>query len=206
MSTFLSDNPDLKNEEYLEVSRNNMFAALDLFFRHTKYSITLLISMLTSVFAILTFSIKHLKDHSEKWLIVYVLGCVILLSMGPIALILRIIVTRYFRLYVSCYVYAARLHLRIATISHPWFDEINHKIKDIESSTAVDDYLDCVQEQTILKKIKFTKKINMNNWFYRHLINGLGLFGFVLGLLGFIYFFMVFTKCSHITEMPSYLV
>jgi uncharacterized membrane protein YfcA len=192
MNLHPQDDSDLLKEEHLEFSRNSMFTALDLFFKHTQYSIALLVSMLAAVFAVLSFSIQHFHDNSERWLIVCALGSAMLCTMFPISLLLRRIVSRYFRLYVSCYVYAARLHLRVATISHPWFDELKSKIPDINSSTVVDDYLGCGSTKKISDAIN--APTNTTNWFYRHLISFIGGFGSILGILGFIYLWCLIRK------------
>ena len=53
----------LGQEEMLDFSRQNMINALDLFFKHTKYSLTLLTTILAASLAIAAFSFDKLQDR-----------------------------------------------------------------------------------------------------------------------------------------------
>jgi hypothetical protein len=60
-----NDEHDLRNEELLNFSRQNMINSLELFFAHTKYSLTLLTTILAASLAIAAFSFDKLDGASD---------------------------------------------------------------------------------------------------------------------------------------------
>ena len=97
--------------------------------------------------------------------------------MGPVSYITYRLVGRYYRLYVSFYVYAARLHDTYASsIEHPWFVDLRDKLgdpypKNLYDKEAVSRFMD-----------KEIRKGSRNSWyFYRWLIFILGAFGTITG-------------------------
>lgn len=132
---------DLRYEEMLDFSRQNMIKTLELFFEHTKYTLTLMMTVLTAVLAIAAFSIEKFGDKEDQLRLVYFVDAVLLFMLVPIALVSTKLIARYYKLYVACYVYAARLHARHALVDHPWFVEITQRVRDLEDQSAVEDFM-----------------------------------------------------------------
>jgi hypothetical protein len=122
---------DLRHEEMLDFSRQNMISALQLFFSHTKYSLTLLTTILGSSLAIAAFSFDKLQGAPDESKAALWLTAIFLILMGPVSYITYRLVGRYYRLYVSFYVYAARLHEKYSSsIEHPWFADLKSRLGD----------------------------------------------------------------------------
>lgn len=163
----------LWQEEMLDFSRQNMVNALDLFFKHTKYSLTLLTTILAASLAIAAFSFDKLEELTLSWTITLVVASTFLVLMGPVSYITYRLVGRYYRLYVSFYIYAARLHDTYASsIEHPWFVDLKDKLgepypENLYNKTAVSRFMD--------KEIRGGSR---NSWyFYQWLILILGASG-----------------------------
>ncbi|SFO04986.1 hypothetical protein SAMN05216386_2493 [Nitrosospira briensis] len=170
---------DLRHEEMLDFSRQNMLNSLQLFFSHTKYSLTLLTTILAASLAIAAFSFDKLQGAPEASRLALVLAAIFLILMGPVSYITYRLVGRYYRLYVSFYVYAARLHETYSSaIEHPWFADIQDKLggpehqqKNLFNKEAVSQFM----ENEITNG-------GRNSWyFYRWLIFILGAFGTIAG-------------------------
>lgn len=104
-----------------------MIKTLELFFEHTKYSLTLMISVLTAVLAIAAFSLEKRPSNETLRAIAYVSAGMLFLLV-PIGYVSYKLVERYYKLYVTCYVYAARLHKKHAVAKHPWFLDLEKRV------------------------------------------------------------------------------
>ena len=112
---------ELQHEDKLDLVRKDMMSALELFFSHMKYSITLLTAILGASLAAAAFSFDKLKDLPSASKAAMIMAALFLLLMGPVSYISYRLVDRYYRLYVSCYIYAARMHWKYSATPHPWF-------------------------------------------------------------------------------------
>jgi hypothetical protein len=172
-----NDLPDIQHEEMLNFSRQNMIDSLQLFFSHTKYSLTLLTTILAASLAITAFSF----DKPEASKLALVLAAVFLILMGPVSYITHRLIGRYYRLYVSFYVYAARLHEKYSSTEHPWFADLKSRLGDprnhsenLNDKSAVARFLD--------DEVANFANGGRNSWyFYRWLIFILGAFGTIAG-------------------------
>jgi hypothetical protein len=176
-----SDTHDLRNEEMLDFSRQNMLNALQLFFSHTKYSLTLLTTILGASLAIAAFSFDKLQGAPDESKLAILLAAIFLILMGPVSYITYRLVGRYYRLYVSFYVYAARLHYTHFSITHPWFADMKSRVNDIFDESAVSRFME--------DEVANFANGGRNSWyFYRWLIFILGSFGTLAGglILGWV--------------------
>ena len=178
-----TDTHDLRHEEMLNFSRQNMINALELFFSHTKYSLTLLTTILAASMAIAAFSFDKLKGAPDESKVALVLVAIFLILMGPVSYITYRLVGRYYRLYVSFYVYAARLHEKYSSsIEHPWFADMKSRLGD------PDNHSENLNDKKAVSKFMDDEVANFanggrNSWyFYRWLIFILGAFGTVAGI------------------------
>jgi hypothetical protein len=176
-----NDKHDLRHEELLNFSRQNMIDALELFFSHTKYSLTLLTTILAASLAIAAFSFDKLKPEESK--LALVLAAILLILMGPVSYITYRLVGRYYRLYVSFYVYAARLHEKYSSsIEHPWFADLKSRLEDPSRPSE-----NLLYDKKAVSKFMEDEVANFanggrNSWyFYRWLIFILGAFGTISG-------------------------
>ncbi|SHM15723.1 hypothetical protein SAMN05216428_11576 [Nitrosospira sp. Nsp11] len=176
-----NDRPDIQHEEMLNFSRQNMIDSLQLFFSHTKYSLTLLTTILAASLAITAFSFDKLQGAPEASKLALFLAAVFLILMGPVSYITHRLIGRYYRLYVSFYVYAARLHEKYSSIEHPWFADLKSRLGDprnhsenLNDKSAVARFLD--------DEVANFANGGRNSWyFYRWLIFILGAFGTIAG-------------------------
>jgi hypothetical protein len=173
---------DIRHEEMLDFSRQNMINSLQLFFSHTKYSLTLLTTILAASLAITAFSFDKLQGTPEASKLALILAATFLILMGPVSNITYRLIGRYYRLYVSFYVYAARLHERYSSsIEHPWFADLKSRLGDpknhsenLYDESAVARFLD--------DEVANFANGGRNSWyFYRWLIFILGAFGTIAG-------------------------
>lgn len=132
-----NDRPDIQHEEMLNFSRQNMIDSLQLFFSHTKYSLTLLTTILAASLAITAFSFDKLQGAPEASKLALFLAAVFLILMGPVSYITHRLIGRYYRLYVSFYVYAARLHEKHSSIEHPWFADLKSRLGDPRNTRKI---------------------------------------------------------------------
>lgn len=182
---------ELQHEDKLDLARKDMMSALELFFSHTKYSITLLTAILAASLGVAAFAFDKLKDFPHASKAAMIVAALFLLFMGPVSYISYRLVDRYYRLYVSCYIYAARMHWKYSPTPHPWFvlfskdpgqpkgetqkyreitpEELNKQ--DIVSSVIKDEI------------VNFPRDGGKNSWFlYRLLLLILGTFGIFAGI------------------------
>ncbi len=122
MDKHLTDTSFEFGEDLLNASRGEMYQALGLFRDHVKYTISLMMTLLTSVFAIFAFSqkegIKVLAGQAQR------VGGGILILLLPVSILSAFIISRYYRLYVSALMFSARLHhQKNLADTHPWFAE-----------------------------------------------------------------------------------
>jgi hypothetical protein len=101
-------------------SRKEMYKALELYYTHVKYVITIMFSFLTALFAILGLSQKLGSDVFPLETIRVVVS-VALITLFPLALLAILIILRYYEVYVSSLIFALRVHLGANMVSaHPW--------------------------------------------------------------------------------------
>jgi hypothetical protein len=118
---------------FLTAARTEMYDSLRLFQEHVKHLLSLMFTVLTAVFAILGFIIKVEDPPVLDPAAVALLGGSILILMFFLGNISTIIISRYYRLYVSALVYAADLHEQMGLGSHVWFQDLTTKRSRSES-------------------------------------------------------------------------
>ena len=151
-------------------SRQHMITTLELFFEHTKYTLNLMIAVVTAAAAIVAFCFG--KDSTETLRVVApkVAGYLLIL-IGPIASVSYLLVHRYYKLYVTSYVYAARVHKKHACAAHPWFVDLEARVVDLDSQDAVAAFIDSGRVGD-----------GHSGFFYSRLIILLGVAGVILGI------------------------
>lgn len=106
----------------LAPSREEMYRALELYYTHVKYVITIMFSFLTALFAILGLSEKLVAKVLPSETIKVVVGAALIIMPLPFALLTILIILRYYEVYVSSLIFALRVHLAAGVeASHPWF-------------------------------------------------------------------------------------
>lgn len=107
------------SEADLSRARQEMMTALDVFLKHIRYLMTLMTSILGAGYAVFTYSISNDSIPDQlAW------GAVLMLvALSPLGHFSQAIVERYYKIYVSNYVYSARLHW-ITKRSHPWVNDL----------------------------------------------------------------------------------
>jgi hypothetical protein len=166
------------NEDKLSISRKEMTEHLTLFFTHVRYTLTLMLSMFTSAIVSLGFGLKEFG--SENHLVMYVIlaSSIILLVVFFVSQYATELVRRYYKLYVSSYVYAARLHDSCASEKHPWFTDIMNRVTDIHDSKAVDEFIENENAE------------DNHSWhYYQKFIDYLGKGSLIVGIAMLICFF-----------------
>ena len=112
---------------FLTAARAEMYDALRLFQDHVKHLLSLMFTVLTAIFAILGFIIKGELPPGFDPTIVALLGGSILVLMFFLGNISTIIISRYYRLYVSALIFAADLHESMGLPSHRWFLDLTEE-------------------------------------------------------------------------------
>ena len=120
---------------FLTAARKEMYDALRLFQDHVKHLLSLMFTVLTAVFAILGFIIKGEMPIIIDRTVVALLGGAVLLLLFFLGNISTVIISRYYRLYVSALIYAADLHESIGVGSHRWFKDLATERSRSESPT-----------------------------------------------------------------------
>jgi hypothetical protein len=169
-----------------------MLKALELFFSHTKYSLTLLTTILAASMTVAAYSFDKLQGAPDKLRAVMCVAAIFLLLMGPVSYITYRLIGRYYRLYVSCYVYAVRLHDKYSSVEHPWFIDMKDRLRvSDEQLVNLDDPLivskfinDEVTNRTDGQSGAWLTDGGRNSWyFYRWLIFMLGTLGTIAGVV-----------------------
>jgi hypothetical protein len=99
-------------------ARDEMFRALQLFYDHVRYVITLLVTVPTAVFAVAAVA-KDLGAAREfRWF-----AAIFLIAAPVVAYFAQQVIARYYEVYVSALIFAVRVHLRSPIKAHyPWFE------------------------------------------------------------------------------------
>jgi hypothetical protein len=137
--------PLFKDEQatgnFLTAARTEMYTSLSLFQDHVKHLLSLMFTVLTATLAILGFIIEGKLPSAFDPTVVVLLGGSILLLMFLLGNISTIIISRYYRLYVSTLLYAADLHESRGLGSHVWFQDLTKERSESESPG------DCVKKR-----------------------------------------------------------
>ena len=136
------DKPEEWKDE-LAPSRKEMLDALGLFYMHSRFTIALILSIYTAIFAILGFVSRTEKDlAAPEYLIMGAGGIFIIFLVIWVAQKIKLILRRYYKLYVSNYFYAARVHYYAKNRSHPWINEIPLKYIEEENQEVVNEFIE----------------------------------------------------------------
>jgi hypothetical protein len=177
------ENNSKMSEGDLSISRKEMTEHLGLFFTHVKYTMTLMFTMFTASIATLGFGLKEFKESEQFVSYLILASAIILILLYFVAKYSESLVSRYYKLYVSSYVYAARLEEKYSNNSHPWLDEICSRVGDIHNEDAVDKFINNEESD------------DNHSWhYYRNIILYLGRFSLILGILMLICFIWNFIK------------
>jgi len=169
--------PEMMSEDKLSISRKEMTVHLSLFFSHVKYTLTLMLSMFTSAIALLGYGLKEFGSNTHFVPYLILASSIILIAVFFVSFYSKQLVERYYKLYISSYIYAARLHDRFAEEKHPWFTDIMKRVKDIHAPEAVSQFM-------------HGKDVEDNHsWhYYQKFIANVGLLSLVIGVLMLICF------------------
>ncbi len=129
---------DDKVEKVLIGVRSEMMAALDTFYSHVRFTLTLMTTILGAGLALISYAIQN------EMLILHVMAGILLASVFLISAASIRIVRRYFKIYASNYIYAAQLHTKYGEVSHPWIEDLlrHQSITDLESPDAVEQFIE----------------------------------------------------------------
>ncbi len=169
--------PEMIGEDKLSISRKEMTEHLSLFFSHVKYTLTLMLSMFTSAIALLGYGLKEFGSNTHYVPYLILASSIILIAVCFVSFCSKQLVGRYYKLYVSSYVYAARLHDRYAVEKHPWFTDIMARVEYIHTPEAVSQFM---QGENV--------EDNHSWHYYQKFISNIGWFSLVIGVLMLICF------------------
>ena len=111
---------------HINKSRDEMFTALGQFHNHVKYVIYILISMPTLILVLIRFWPQGIKDP-----IVYLIAGIILIISFPVGILSIKIIRMYYKVYVSCLIFATRLHAQVGYENiHPWFERMKEQAEN----------------------------------------------------------------------------
>ncbi len=110
--------------EVLTASRTEMYQALQLFYSHVKYVITVMTSIVAATIAILGLTEKFGLSFFPVWR--EIAGRILCVAVPTSALFAIIVIYRYYDVYLSALLFATRLHLHPSVWRtqgrHPWFE------------------------------------------------------------------------------------
>jgi hypothetical protein len=117
---------DVARGQLLSSTRSEMYFCLELFHAHVKSVVRLMLSLIAAVTAILSLGLNgSIKTKTPLHLsLVTTGGGLVLCLMLPFGIISTVILSRYYRLYVSALVYSADLHQAEGIGDHQWFRDI----------------------------------------------------------------------------------
>lgn len=114
----------------LTASREEMYGALDLFYKHVQHTISLMFALLAAVSVAVGLVLKNGSPVEELLRPLQLVGCTVLLLVVLFGIVSAFINGRYYRLYVSAMVFSALLHEECGSrVVHPWFADVL-KIRD----------------------------------------------------------------------------
>ena len=135
----------LQNDEaksaLLSSARKEMYTALELFHSHVRYSIFLMLTLLTAVFGILGIVVKGEKVTISNIFIFKSVGGTVLSLLFPLGIISSVIISRYYRLYVASLLYAAELHESVGLDSQEWFETVKRERASLGKDATKDDII-----------------------------------------------------------------
>ena len=115
----------------LNASRQEMYNALSLFHTHVKHTVSLMLTIMTAVFAVLGFSLKETSASPVLLSTFRIIGGILLISLFPLGLISILIIARYYKLYVAALLYASELHESVDLCTHAWFEHLKKDLKSV---------------------------------------------------------------------------
>jgi hypothetical protein len=147
----------------LSYVRSELLEALNVFLNHLKYTITFMSSICIVAFSIFTFGYKadRLFDVST------IISVLLLIMVYWISGISKKITRRYYKIYVSNYIYSARLHEIHGSTTHPWNKDIYDckMVVDIWSDEAVDEFIESTDCEEKHSWYYYSKYIDFIRWF-----------------------------------------
>jgi hypothetical protein len=158
----------------LSTSRQEMYNALTLFYSHVKHTLSLLITIITAVFAILAFVLKEKINslNPELMPVIQQMGGSILFIVFVLSLISIVVIWRYYKLYVAALVFSSKQHIKANMSEHIWFIEVIEKEKELTNKYPI------LTEEQILKKLVFNRSISFPHSFI--------LYAFILLIIGLV--------------------
>lgn len=126
---------------FLSDTRKEMYDALSLFYTHVKHTVSLMLTLMTAVFAIFGVALGQTNPKPEILYIFKTIGGVILLALFPLGIVSILIIARYYKLYVAALIYSADLHASIGLDSHSWFQQIKEDLESLPRGATEKDLL-----------------------------------------------------------------
>ena len=160
-----------KIETILGGVRKEMMDALNTFLFHVRYTITLMSTMFAAGVTLVSYALEH--KHS----VLQATGILVLLFIPFVAESSASIVRRYYKIYVSNYIYSARLHLEFGIVSHPWVSDLEKKqnISNVADDEAVEAF------------IEGKRSLEKHSWYYyKRFLQAFGIAGVVAGVVSIV--------------------
>lgn len=126
----------------LKESREEMYRALSLYHDHVRHVIYIMLSVPGGLLLLIKFSGSAKFD----WMLYLISGLVLVLVPPSISRLSKIVIRRYYEVYVSSLIFATRLHsLMVYKRSdenvHPWFDRTVIQARDQFKVQSADEFL-----------------------------------------------------------------
>lgn len=126
---------------FLSSTRQEMYHALELFHNHVKYTISLMFTLLTAVFAIFSITgnrgVQTLGPNPQLF---QVIAGIILVLLFPLGIISILIIGRYYKLYVGALVFATEAHESVGMV-HLWFRELTDSKEQLGKNYSEDKFV-----------------------------------------------------------------
>ena len=130
---------DEAKSSFLSSSRKEMYDALALFYTHVKHTISLMLTLMTAVFAIFGLALKEGNANPALLLIFKTVGGLILIALFPLGIVSIFIIGRYYKLYVAALIYATELHKSVGLHNHKWFQHLAEDLQSLPEGCSEED-------------------------------------------------------------------
>ena len=112
------------DSQSLTAVRSELYRSLELFLSHVKYTVSLMFTLLTSVFAIFAFAASGSNFDFGLLPTVRLLGATILILLFPLSGLSIVIISRYYRMYCASLFFAAECHVKAGVPLHLYLREV----------------------------------------------------------------------------------
>lgn len=165
--------PSEINSQFLSSARDEMYRSLELFLAHVKYTVSLMFTILTAVFAVFAIALKDPAEVAPHMRVLSVLGRTILTLLFPLSGLSIVIISRYYRMYCPSLFFAAELHEAAGVPLHLYLREV----QDLKKGTVQ-------TEDTLRQLVNRRARQWPRSWtLYAVLVALIGIAGLLSGLI-----------------------